>query len=149
MPRKKKITQEEKIEEKPKDHQILAYAHGRRKTATARVRIYPGRGEIIINEKPIDEYFPGEVAKKFYQKPFQETGTLGKYKVVVKVEGSGKSGQLGAVVHGITNALVALNPDFKPKLRKAGLVTRDPRAKERRKYGLAQKARKGKQHPKR
>jgi len=149
MPRKKKTKEEEKIEEKPKRKEPLAFAHGRRKTAVSKVQLFDGRGEIIVNDRPIEEYFPGEVAKKFYQKPFEQTGTLGKYLALVKVEGSGKSGQLNAVVHGITNALVRLNPDFKPQLRAAGLVTRDPRAKERRKYGLAQKARKGKQHPKR
>jgi len=149
MPRPRKIIKEENNKENLKNAELKIHAHGRRKTATARVRIYHGKGEIIVNDKPIEEYFPGEVAKKFYQRPFQETGTLGKFKVMVKVEGSGKSGQLGAVVHGIANALIRLNPDFKSQLKKAGLVTRDPRAKERRKYGLAQKARKGKQHPKR
>ncbi|OGD85749.1 30S ribosomal protein S9 [Candidatus Curtissbacteria bacterium RBG_16_39_7] len=113
------------------------------------MRIFKGDGKIVVNEKTIEEYFPGTVVKQFWQKPFEVTGTLGRYSATVKVEGSGKSAQLGAVVHGIARSLVVLNPDFRSLLRKAGFLTRDPRAKERRKYGLAQKARKGKQHPKR
>jgi len=126
------------------------HAHGRRKTATARVRIYAdGKGEILVNEIPIEKYFPGEAAKVFYEKPLKITGTLGKVDATIKVLGSGKGGQLGAVVHGLSRTLLELNPQFRTILKKEGLLTRDPRAKERRKYGLAQKARKGKQHPKR
>lgn len=149
MPRKKKVDSEEKTIEKEKDSSIIAYAHGRRKTAAARVRLYKNKRPIVVNEKPIEDYFPGEVSRKDYLKPFELTQTLGSYSASIKVEGSGRSGQLGAVVHGIANALIVLNPDFKGVLKKAGLTTRDPRAKERRKYGLAQKARKGKQSPKR
>lgn len=148
MPRKKQIEGKEE-EKKPKGPNPLVYAHGRRKTAVARVRLYKNGGSLVVNEKPIEEYFPGEVYKKYYLKPFELTKTSGQYSATIKVEGSGRSGQLGAVVHGLTHALIGLNSDFKPILKKAGLVTRDPRAKERRKYGLAQKARKGKQSPKR
>lgn len=150
MARKKKVEiQETQEEKKPRGPEPLSYAHGRRKTAVARVRIYKNGGSVIVNERPIEEYFPGEIYKKYYLKPFELTKTVGEYSATIKVEGSGKSGQLGAVVHGLTHALIRLNPDFKPVLKKGGLVTRDPRAKERRKYGLAQKARKGKQSPKR
>jgi small subunit ribosomal protein S9 len=149
MGRKKKEKTQDKVEKKLEQRGAFYYAHGRRKTATARVRLYEGDGKIIVNEKPIEEYFPGTVTEQFWQRPFEVTETLGKYSATVKVEGSGKNAQLGALVHGLARSLVLLNPDFKSPLRKAGLLTRDPRAKERRKYGLAQKARKGKQHPKR
>ncbi|MEM3063619.1 MAG: 30S ribosomal protein S9 [Nitrososphaerota archaeon] len=125
------------------------YSVGRRKTSTARVRLYQGAGEIIVNDMPIGKYFPGELCKYKYQLPLVVTDTLGKVWATVKVKGSGKSAQLDAVVHGLSRALVKLNKDFRDPLRKAGLLTRDPRVKERRKYGLAQKARKGKQSPKR
>ncbi|OGD85480.1 30S ribosomal protein S9 [Candidatus Curtissbacteria bacterium RBG_13_35_7] len=125
------------------------YAHGRRKEAAARVRLYKGRGQTIVNNKPIEEYFPSHVAKNEYLKPFHLTQTIGKYYATIKVEGSGKIGQLGAVVHGISRALNLVDEKYHPILKKAGLLTRDPRVKERRKYGRAQKARKGKQSPKR
>lgn len=126
-------------------------AVGRRKEATARVRLYVGgNGEIIVNDLPVEKYFPGEVAKIAYLRPFQLTETLGRFKVTVKVEGSGKSGQLGAVIHGIARALEKIDKEkYRPILKKAGLLTRDPRAKERRKAGFAGKARAKKQSPKR
>lgn len=124
-------------------------AHGRRKEAVARIRLYKGKNQITVNDKPIDVYFHGEVAKVKWQKPFILTKTDGVYWATVKVNGSGKSAQLDAVVHGLARALVLENSQFRPVLKKAGLLTRDPRVKERRKYGLAQKARKGKQSPKR
>jgi len=123
--------------------------HGRRKEAVARVRLFKGKGETIVNNQPIAKYFPGEIAKVTWQKPLFLTKSLEKYFANIKVDGSGKSGQLDAAVHGLSRALVLANPDFRPILKKAGLLTRDPRVKERRKYGLAQKARKGKQSPKR
>lgn len=132
---------------KPKTDYFVA--HGRRKEAVARVRLFKGKGQMIVNEKPIEKYFPGEVAKIKWQKPFVLTKSEGTYFATIKVEGSGKNGQLEAVVHGISRALISVNPDFRPILKKAHLLTRDPRVKERRKYGLAQKARKGKQSPKR
>lgn len=125
------------------------FAHGRRKEATAQVRLYNGKGQTTVNEKPISEYFPSEIAKSAYLKPFHLTQTLDKFHAVIKVLGSGKKGQLDAVVHGISRALNSADESFRPTLKKAGLLRRDPRVKERRKYGLAQKARKGKQSPRR
>ena len=125
------------------------HAVGRRKTSVARVRLFAGKEETIVNGIPIETYFPGEVAKIKWQKPFFLTKTQDQYYASIKVIGSGKSGQLDAVTHGLSRALNMANPDFRTILKKAGLLTRDPRVKERRKYGLAQKARKGKQSPRR
>lgn len=124
-------------------------AVGRRKEAVARVRLVPGKGQTTVNGIPIENYFPSEAAKTKYLKPFHLTKSEDKYFASIKVAGSGKSGQLDAVVHGIARALNEADRDFRPFLKRAGLLTRDPRVKERRKYGLAQKARKGKQSPKR
>lgn len=124
-------------------------AVGRRKEAVARVRLIPGRGQNVVNGIPIENYFPSEASKIKYLKPFHLTKSQDKYFASIKVAGSGKSGQLDAVIHGISRALNAADKDFRPFLKRAGLLTRDPRVKERRKYGLAQKARKGKQSPKR
>lgn len=124
-------------------------AIGRRKTATARIRLYKKKGPIIVNNFPIEEYFPGEVNKAFYMEPFKITNTLGQYSATIKVEGSGKSGQLGAVIHGIARALILADKEFRPILKKRGFLTRDPRAKERRKAGYAHKARAKKISPKR
>jgi len=126
------------------------YSIGRRKKATARVRLFKGRGDLVVNNQPISQYFPGEVNKIIYLKPFQATETEGKYYATIKVEGSGKNGQLGAVVHGLARALDKENPEvYHFPLKKAGLLTRDPRMKERRKAGYAQSARAKKQSPKR
>lgn len=125
------------------------HVHGRRKEAVARVRLFNGKGEIIINGKPAGEYFPGEISKIRLQKPFVLTKSEHAYHSTIKVIGSGKNSQLDAVIHGVSRALVAAKVEFRPILKKAGLLTRDPRVKERHKYGLAQKARKGKQSPKR
>jgi small subunit ribosomal protein S9 len=135
----------------------FTYAVGRRKTAAARVRLYKsatvpgvdGKHQLIVNDKPAEAYFPGEAAKGRYRTPFVLTETLTKLSASVKVEGSGISGQLGATVHGLARALVAYNPDLRPVLKEAGLLTRDPRAKERRKAGKGGKARRSKQSPKR
>lgn len=124
-------------------------AHGRRKEAAARVRLFKGQGETLVNNQPIEKYFPGEVYRARYTKPFIITKTEGKYYATIKVEGSGKSSQVDAVIHGLARVLVIADPQTKPIIKKAGLLTRDPRAKERRKAGRAQKARKGKQSPKR
>ena len=124
-------------------------AVGRRKESIARVRLFEGRGEITVNGKKINEYFSGAVAEKFFIKPFEVTQTTGKYYATVKVEGGGMSSQLGAVVHGFSRALSKADEKFKPLLKKQGLLTRDARVKERRKYGHAQKARAMKQSPKR
>ena len=124
-------------------------AVGRRKEAMARIRVTAGNGQIIINGKPIGEYFSGLVFQKIYSKPLEITKTMGKYSISVKVEGGGKVSQLGAVVHGISRALVKAEPALKTVLKKEGFLTRDARVKERRKYGHAQKARAKKQSPKR
>ena len=134
------------------------YAVGRRKTATARIRLYnsssvpavDGKHQLIVNGKPAEEYFPGELAKREYRKPFILTETLTKMSVSAVVKGSGKAGQLDAVIHGIARALALLDVENnRPALKSAGLLTRDPRAKERRKVGTGGKARRSKQSPKR
>lgn len=122
---------------------------GRRKEAAARVRLSAGNGQITINGKPIAQYFPGQILQKLYSKPLDTTKTLGKYMITVKVAGGGQVSQLKAVVHGISRAIAKAEPDLRGSLKKVGLLTRDPRAKERRKYGNAQKARAKKQSPKR
>lgn len=123
---------------------------GRRKEAVARVKLIEGNGQITVNGKPIGEYFKGEVNMRIYQKPFEITKTLEKYMFSVKVEGGGISSQLGAVLHGIARALAKVDTkNFRPLLKKEGLLTRDARVKERRKYGHAGKARARKQSPKR
>ena len=132
--------------ETPKTGNIFQ-AVGRRKEAVARVRLQKGKGQFVINGRPIEQYFPNEAVR--LEKPFKITETQGMYFATIKVEGSGKAGQLDAVIHGISRALILANPETRPALKKAGLLTRDPRVKERRKYGRAQKARKGKQSPKR
>lgn len=122
---------------------------GRRKEAIARVRLVSGQGQMTVNGKPISEYFSGNVFQKIYSKPFEITKTLGKYIVSVKVEGGGRTSQLGATVHGIARALAKESGDFRTLVKKEGLLTRDARVKERRKYGHAGKARAKKQSPKR
>lgn len=124
-------------------------AVGRRKESIARVRLYEGKGEIIVNGKRINEYFKGAVAEKFFSKPFETAQIIGKYYANIKVEGGGTSSQLGAVVHGLSRAIAKTDEKFKPLLKKQRLLTRDSRVKERRKYGHAQKARAMKQSPKR
>lgn len=122
---------------------------GRRKETVARVRVMEGNTPISINGKPITEVFKSLVQQRIYQKPFEVTKTLGKFTATIKVKGGGVSSQLGAIVHGVSRALSKVNPDYRASLKKAGLLTRDPRAKERRKYGLAHAARAKKQSPKR
>ncbi len=124
-------------------------ANGRRKEATARVHLSKGKGQTIVNGKPIEEYFPSATDKIKWQKPFVITKSQGSYFATIKVSGSGKNSQVEAIVHGLARALIQAETNFRPILKKAGLLTRDPRVKERRKYGRAQKARKGKQSPKR
>jgi small subunit ribosomal protein S9 len=111
------------------------YATGRRKTAISRTWMKPGTGEIIINNRPVEEYFPIEATREVMIQPFKITNTLGSYDVKATVVGGGIAGQAGAVRHGITRALVSLNPDFRLTLKKAGFIKRDPRVKERKKYG--------------
>ena len=132
---------------KSKDY---VYAVGRRKTATARVRLFTKKGDLIVNGVPADKYFPGARAKIKYLSPLTVTKTLDKYSFSAKVEGSGNSGQIGAVSHGLARALAKFNTEeFRPILKKHGLLTRDPRKKERTKVGTGGKARRKKQSPKR
>ncbi|HJZ67330.1 MAG TPA: 30S ribosomal protein S9 [Blastocatellia bacterium] len=111
------------------------YGTGRRKSATARVFIRPGTGEITVNKRKIEDYFQNETHRMVIRQPLQLTDSVNKVDILVSVDGGGVAGQAGAVRHGITRALVVMNPDFRVRLKKAGLVTRDPRAKERKKYG--------------
>jgi small subunit ribosomal protein S9 len=111
------------------------YATGKRKTAVARVWLMPGDGNITINKRPIDDYLKRETAKMVIRQPLELTETLGKYDIYVNVRGGGMSGQAGAIKHGISKALLEVDPDFRPLLKKAGFLTRDSRVKERKKYG--------------
>jgi len=121
---------------------------GRRKEAVARVRLIPGDGRIVINGRPFEEYFPTIAQRAEVERPLKVTGTLGKYDVLARVAGGGISGQAGAVRHGIARALLKVDEAYRKPLKQAGLLTRDPRVKERRKYGL-KKARKAPQFSKR
>jgi small subunit ribosomal protein S9 len=123
-------------------------ATGRRKTSVARVFLKPGRGKIVINSRSLQEYFGRETARMIVLQPFDVTQTAGSFDIDVNVTGGGNSGQAGAIRHGITRALVKVNSDFRSPLKKAGFVTRDPRAVERKKYGR-HKARKRPQYSKR
>ena len=114
---------------------IQYYGTGRRKTSTARVYLRPGSGDIVVNRRPFDTYFPNEALQMIIRQPLSLTDTLGKFDILVNVDGGGTAGQAGAVRHGITRALMEFNADLRPALKKAGLVTRDPRQKERKKYG--------------
>lgn len=111
------------------------YGTGRRKTAVARVFLRPGQGKITVNKRAIDNYFPNETHRMIIRQPLQLTDTANKFDVLVNVDGGGVSGQAGAIRHGITRALMEFNGDLRRKLKKAGFVTRDPRVKERKKYG--------------
>ncbi len=108
---------------------------GRRKTSVARVVISPGKGDININKMPLKKYFPSETMRMIAKQPLEAAAVSGKYDVSIKVKGGGLSGQAGAIRHGIARALIQLNPDFRGKLKKEGFLTRDPRVKERKKYG--------------
>jgi small subunit ribosomal protein S9 len=125
-------------------------AIGRRKTASARVRIYEGAGDLVVNDQLVADYFSGvKNASVIYMEPFNLTGTKGKFAFSVKVSGSGKRAQLDAVVHGLAGALVKYNPEFRTFLKPVGLLTRDDRMKETRKIGMGGKARRKRQSPKR
>ena len=124
------------------------YGTGRRKTAVARVRMFPGTGSIVINDKPMEEYFPREADRVAVRAPLRATNTMDQFNVMVKVVGGGITGQAGAVRHGIARALLASNPELRKPLRGEGLLTRDPREKERKKPGL-RRARKAPQYTKR
>ncbi|MDT5294032.1 MAG: small subunit ribosomal protein [Acidobacteriota bacterium] len=114
---------------------IQYYGTGRRKTSTARVYLRPGTGDIKVNRKAFDVYFPNQALRMVIRQPLALTDTAGKFDIFVNVAGGGPAGQAGAVRHGITRALMEFNADLRPALKDAGLVTRDPRAKERKKYG--------------
>ena len=114
---------------------IQYYGTGRRKTSTARVYLRPGAGNVIVNRKAFDTYFPNETLRMIIRQPLNLTETATKFDVVVNVAGGGPAGQAGAIRHGITRALIEYNNELRPTLKQAGLVTRDPRIKERKKYG--------------
>ena len=114
---------------------IQYYGTGRRKTSTARVYLRPGAGEVQVNRKPFDRYFPNETLRMIIRQPLQLTETANKFDLVINVTGGGPAGQAGAIRHGITRALLDYNADLRPTLKHAGLITRDPRIKERKKYG--------------
>ncbi len=113
----------------------IYYATGKRKTAIARTWLKPGKGEIIINNRPVDDYFKIPSAKILMMQPLVLTNTLGSYDIKIRVLGGGISGQAGAIRHGITKILIDIDPDLRQILKKAGFVKRDPRVKERKKYG--------------
>ena len=124
------------------------YGTGRRKSSVARVYLVPGTGKITINKRDIDEYLGLETLKVVVRQPLVLTGTEGKYDVIVNVKGGGYTGQAGAIRHGISRALLEADSEYRPQLKAAGFLTRDPRMKERKKYGL-KKARRAPQFSKR
>jgi len=147
-----------------KEEKLTYYeAVGRRKTSSCRVRLYVvkdeaivlkgveiAKGNIVVNDRPAESYFPGEVLKKMYMEPFRTTNTVGRFAVTVKTTGGGLYSQLGAFIHAVSRALEKVDKEkFRPILKKRGFMTRDPRAKERRKAGFARKARARRQSPKR
>ncbi len=115
--------------------EIKYNATGRRKTSIARVNISPGDGQIIVNKKPVDTYFPRETLRMMIRQPIELAGITGKYNITATVTGGGLSGQAGAVRHGIARAIVNMDNDLRPRLKKEGFLTRDPRETERKKYG--------------
>ena len=114
---------------------IQYYGTGRRKTSTARVYLRPGAGNVVVNRKTFDVYFPNETLRMIIRQPLNLTETANKFDILANVAGGGPSGQAGAIRHGITRALLEYNADLRPTLKHAGLITRDPRIKERKKYG--------------
>lgn len=148
---KTSVSQREDKHDLPELTGTFIEAVGRRKTATARVRIYPAtKGEFRVNSQIVGKYFSGiRNAQFIYQKPLEATGTTGKFAVSVVVNGSGIASQLAAVVHGLSRCLVELNAEYRPLLKKIGLLTRDDRMKETRKIGTGGKARRKRQSPKR
>ena len=130
------------------DRKSAFAATGKRKSAVARVQLIGGSGQIVVNRRQVNDYFGRPTSRMIIQQPFELTGTAGQYDVSVNVNGGGVSAQASAIRHGITRALIEANPDFRPALKKAGYVTRDPREVERKKYGH-HKARKRPQYSKR
>jgi small subunit ribosomal protein S9 len=130
------------------DEQAYVWGTGRRKCAIARVRLFPGDGKIIVNDKPYQEVFPRLLHRQLIEAPGRVTETMGRYDTIIKIRGGGLSGQATAIQHGIARALVKQNELFRSLLRQEGLLTRDSRVKERKKYGL-KRARKAPQYTKR
>ncbi|KAF0207789.1 MAG: 30S ribosomal protein S9 [Actinomycetota bacterium] len=130
------------------ENKAVYWGTGRRKTSVARVRIMPGTGQYIINDREFDVYFGRAELKGFVEQPFKVTETVGHFDVIAKINGGGVSGQLGALRHGISRALLEAGDDYRGELKRAGLLRRDPRMVERKKYGL-KKARKRPQFSKR
>lgn len=118
------------------DTKAYFYGTGRRKHSVARVRLYPGTGKITINDRDIDDYFGLETLKLIVRQPLVITDNIGRFDIAVRVNGGGVTGQAGAIRHGISRALLVYNEELRPTLKKAGFLTRDPRMKERKKYGL-------------
>jgi small subunit ribosomal protein S9 len=128
--------------------EIQYYGTGRRKSAVARVYLRPGSGKVVVNRRDFDDYFPNQVLKMVIRQPLQLTETTDKFDILVNVTGGGSTGQAGAIRHGIARALLEYNSELRPRLKAAGLLTRDPRSVERKKYGQP-KARKRFQFSKR
>ncbi|CEO90178.1 MAG TPA: 30S ribosomal protein S9 [Syntrophaceticus sp.] len=128
--------------------QVLYQGTGRRKTSIARVRIVPGDGKLIVNGQPMEEYFDTRTQQIIARQPLELTKMTGRFDVIANVDGGGSSGQAGAIRLGLARALIKADPNLRPFLKKAGFLTRDPRMKERKKYGL-KKARKAPQYSKR
>lgn len=118
------------------DSKPYFYGTGRRKSSVARVRVYNGTGKITINDRDIDDYFGLETLKLIVRQPMSATNTNGKFDIVCRVSGGGVTGQAGAIRHGLSRALLQYDAELRPVLKKAGFLTRDPRMKERKKYGL-------------
>ncbi|MGI6452895.1 MAG: 30S ribosomal protein S9 [Syntrophomonadaceae bacterium] len=127
---------------------VQYWGTGRRKKAIARVRLVPGEGKIVINDRSFEDFFPNKTSRLIVQQPLELTGMTGRFDVICRVHGGGVTGQAGSVQLGIARALCKADPDVRPSLRKSGFLTRDPRMKERKKYGL-HKARKAPQYSKR
>ena len=115
--------------------EIKYNATGRRKTSIARVTLASGNGQIVVNQKPVDTYFPRETLRMMIRQPLELTGMVAKLNVIARVTGGGPTGQAGALRHGISRALTMMDSDLRPRLKKEGFITRDPREKERKKYG--------------
>lgn len=165
--KKQKKTQKEQTPNEPTEEQTSSISYyegvGRRREATARVRLYVisegsltvrgvqvKRGDIVVNEKPIETYFPGEIMKKTIMEPLRTTNTIGRFAITITTSGGGLNGQLGAVILGLSRALEKVDKEkFRPILKKRGFMTRDSRKKQRRKAGFAGKSRAKKQSPKR
>ncbi|MHA6259223.1 30S ribosomal protein S9 [Sporosarcina sp. CAU 1771] len=116
--------------------QVQYLGTGRRKSSVARVRLVPGNGKIVVNDRDVEDYVPFETLREVIKQPLVATETLGSYDILVNVHGGGYTGQAGAIRHGVARALLNVDPDFRPTLKAAGLLTRDARMKERKKYGL-------------